>query len=155
MVGEFEDVLAVPVQAVTEQKGRHYAFVKSGDEFEVRKVKVGNNNDKFIEITSGLSEGDEITLDARERALEAIQKDQDAFKPDSLTEDEEEADQGEEDAMEEKASDDGKAAGDEDVTKPEMKEGSADKQETPKVKSEVMVAPVTMSESTVMPVVAE
>ncbi len=87
MVGEFNDVLAVPVQAITEQRGRHYAFVKKGDEYESRKVKVGHNNDKFIEVVSGLSEGEEITLDARERALEEIQKNQDAFEPGGLTED--------------------------------------------------------------------
>ena len=90
LVGEYENILAVPVQAVTEQRGRHYAFVKVGDEFETRKVKVGHNNDKFIEVVSGLSEGDEIALDARERALEAAQKDQDAFQPDGLTEEDEE-----------------------------------------------------------------
>ena len=133
MVGEYEDVLAVPVQAVTEQRGRHYAFVKNGDEFETRKVKVGHNNDKFIEVTSGLSEGDEITLDARERALEAIQKDQDAFEPGGLTEDEEEQGDGEE-------------QGDDDDAKSDMEE-SAEEKEEPQEKTEVIAVPAKVAKT--------
>jgi HlyD family secretion protein len=75
-VGKYPDVLLVPVQAVT-QKGRtHYAFRQNGeDAYEAREIQVGESNSKYIQIKSGLAEGDRIALDARIRALKLFGKD--------------------------------------------------------------------------------
>jgi HlyD family secretion protein len=71
LVNQLDDVLLVPVQAVTESEGQHCIYVKNGSGFERRPIKVGENNDKFVEIKSGLEAGEQVALDARARlALE-------------------------------------------------------------------------------------
>jgi RND family efflux transporter MFP subunit len=69
-VGEFKDVVAVPVQAVTEKGRKHFVFVGTdgSDEFERRAVKIGESNHKHVQIKSGLSEQEIVALDARVRA---------------------------------------------------------------------------------------
>lgn len=69
LVNELTDVLAVPVQAVTERRREKYAYVQVGDKFERRTVKVGDTNDKLVQILEGLSEGEAVALDARKRGL--------------------------------------------------------------------------------------
>jgi RND family efflux transporter MFP subunit len=64
--GEVPDVLLVPVQAVAENEGKHYAYVK-GSGIERREVEVGETNEKFVEVKSGLEEGEKVVLDARSR----------------------------------------------------------------------------------------
>lgn len=57
------NVVAVPLQAVTSIKGEQVCFVgKEGHEPEKKRVEVGLYNDKFIEIKSGLKEGDDLLL---------------------------------------------------------------------------------------------
>jgi len=68
-VNHLPNVLAVPVQAVAEVKGRHYAYVASGGNVERREVTVGENNEKFVEVRQGLQEGESVCLDARARAM--------------------------------------------------------------------------------------
>jgi RND family efflux transporter MFP subunit len=71
-VAEIPNVLLVPVQAVSDQGGKHCAYVSGKRGIVRRDVDVGDNNDKFIEIRGGLAENEEVTLDARARvALEA------------------------------------------------------------------------------------
>ncbi|MBI5758419.1 MAG: efflux RND transporter periplasmic adaptor subunit [Planctomycetales bacterium] len=67
LVNRLSDVLVVPVQAVAEHAGSHVLFVIADDTLERRTVVVGENNDQFIQITSGLSVGDRVALDARAR----------------------------------------------------------------------------------------
>jgi HlyD family secretion protein len=69
MVKTLNDVLMLPVQAVTEKEGVHYSYVVTSSGTERRVVEVGDNNDKFVEIKSGLSEGDQVTMDARSRIV--------------------------------------------------------------------------------------
>jgi RND family efflux transporter MFP subunit len=66
-VNELPDVLMVPVQAVGQVERQHVCFVAVGGGFERRAVTVGENNDKFVEIKEGLSEGEKVALDARAR----------------------------------------------------------------------------------------
>jgi putative ABC transport system permease protein len=67
MVNHLPDVLYVPVQAVTQRGKQHVAYVKVGSRIERRDVTVGENNDKYIEIKDGVSEGDVLLMDARAR----------------------------------------------------------------------------------------
>jgi RND family efflux transporter MFP subunit len=66
---EIPDVLLVPVQAVAQNEGQHIAYV-IGHKGVVdrREVEVGENNEKFVQIVSGLSEGEKVALDARARS---------------------------------------------------------------------------------------
>jgi RND family efflux transporter MFP subunit len=66
------DALLVPVQAVTEYEGKPVCYVKSGRSTERREVEVGESNDQHLQIVGGLSEGDEVALDARSRAAAEV-----------------------------------------------------------------------------------
>ncbi len=65
-LAKYVDVLNVPVASVVELKDGFYCFVKTGAKPERRKVKLGDSNDNFVVIESGLSEGEQIFLNARE-----------------------------------------------------------------------------------------
>lgn len=64
---QLPDVLLVPVQAVAELEGQHYSYVVNGKGVERRPVKVGENNEKYVEVREGLEEGEQVALDARAR----------------------------------------------------------------------------------------
>ncbi len=66
-VNNLPGVLAVPVQAVAESKGKHFAYVHANGVIERREVTVGENNEKFVEVHGGLEEGEAVCLDARAR----------------------------------------------------------------------------------------
>lgn len=55
-------VLSVPIQAVTTFKGDHVCFVKRGSAVAPVTVTTGWFNDRFIEVISGLKEGDRVLL---------------------------------------------------------------------------------------------
>jgi len=67
-VNHLPAVLAVPIQAVVQRDGKHFAFVSTAAGIERREVTVGENNEKFAEVLSGLNEGEAVCLDARVRA---------------------------------------------------------------------------------------
>lgn len=52
-------VISVPAEAITEQMGKHFVFVRlSGHSYEKRMVETGRNNGLRVEIKSGLQTGD-------------------------------------------------------------------------------------------------
>ena len=55
-------VLSVPIQAVTTFNGEHSCFVKRGSAVVPIPVTTGWFNDRLIEVTSGLNEGDLVLL---------------------------------------------------------------------------------------------
>lgn len=55
------DVISVPVQAVSEQQGLHFVYVRLDEDcYEKRNVQLGNNNGKTVEIKKGLNPGEEV-----------------------------------------------------------------------------------------------
>ena len=56
------NALTVPLQAVTTVKGKQVCYVQNGDTLVPVPVTVGNFNDQFIEIRSGLKDGDLVAL---------------------------------------------------------------------------------------------
>lgn len=62
VIEELSDVITVPIQAVTTIDGEKVCFRHNGDEPEPIPVEVGKFNTKYIEIRSGLEEGDEVML---------------------------------------------------------------------------------------------
>ena len=69
MVKTLSQVMVVPLGAVAERKGLHYAFVEGKEgAIERRQIKVGDSNEKVIQVLEGLSEGEPVVLDARIRA---------------------------------------------------------------------------------------
>ncbi|MFW5653331.1 MAG: hypothetical protein ACOC0P_04730, partial [Planctomycetota bacterium] len=61
-VGRVDDVLAVPVQAVYPERGRHYVWVPEGNKFRRQWVQPGRASETMIEIASGLEAGDRVLL---------------------------------------------------------------------------------------------
>lgn len=55
------DAIVLPIDAITEQQGKHYVYVKLDDEcYEKRLVTLGNSDGSEIEILSGLTRKDEV-----------------------------------------------------------------------------------------------
>jgi HlyD family secretion protein len=57
------DVLAVPSSVVTLQNGHEHCYVVHKDHLELRPIKVGLRTAGALEITEGLTEGEEVLLD--------------------------------------------------------------------------------------------
>ena len=57
-----ESVLGVPPEAVARQDGREVCFVVHEDGLERRQVKLGHSTQNILEISEGLSEGEQIVM---------------------------------------------------------------------------------------------
>lgn len=66
LVSHLDDVVYVPVQAVTPGNGKEFCYVMDGSKPERREVVVGQFNDEFIEIKKGLKEGERVLLNPPE-----------------------------------------------------------------------------------------
>lgn len=64
IIREIQDVPIVPVQAISFQGGKTVARVVSELGTTIREVKIGGSNDRFVEITEGLTAGEEVLLDS-------------------------------------------------------------------------------------------
>jgi HlyD family secretion protein len=62
VVTNLVNALTVPLQSVTTVKGKQVCYVQNGNGMAPVPVTVGNFNDQFIEIRSGLNEGDQVAL---------------------------------------------------------------------------------------------
>jgi multidrug efflux pump subunit AcrA (membrane-fusion protein) len=62
VVSEREDVLLVPVNAVFERQGLPVCHVLGPFGSDTRRVELGETDDVFAEVRSGLEEGDRVTL---------------------------------------------------------------------------------------------
>jgi multidrug efflux pump subunit AcrA (membrane-fusion protein) len=62
IVARLEDVIAVPIQSVTNRNGRKYCYIAGSNSPEQREVTTGHFTDSFVEITSGLKPGEEILI---------------------------------------------------------------------------------------------
>ncbi|MDC8831548.1 efflux RND transporter periplasmic adaptor subunit [Alteromonas gilva] len=65
-VASNEEKLLVPMQAIYNQQGINYVFLRDGNRFSRQKIDIGSKNLHFVEVTNGLSEGDHIALSYRE-----------------------------------------------------------------------------------------
>jgi HlyD family secretion protein len=72
VVTNLVNALTVPLQSVTTVKGKQVCYVQNGNGLVPVPVTVGNFNDQFIEIRSGLKEGDQVALTPPAAASEDI-----------------------------------------------------------------------------------
>ena len=61
-LARYNDVLMIPVAAVVEQEDGFFCWVKTGDGTQRRGLELGDSDDQFIIVNSGLKEGDEVVL---------------------------------------------------------------------------------------------
>lgn len=62
LVASLADVVYVPVQAVSYFGSDQVVYVSSGGSVERRVIEVGDFSDSFIEVVSGIEEGEEVLL---------------------------------------------------------------------------------------------
>lgn len=62
IIDELKDVLIVPIQTVINQEGRKVCYVTTGSRVQRLEVQTGEFNNDFVEIKSGLAEGDKVLL---------------------------------------------------------------------------------------------
>jgi multidrug resistance efflux pump len=62
LVRSLEDVVYIPIQAVTYFDEKRVVYVFNRGRPERREIEVGTFSDSFIEVTSGLAEGEEVLL---------------------------------------------------------------------------------------------
>jgi RND family efflux transporter MFP subunit len=58
-----ENVLTLPLAAVFSEQGEHYVYIRNGDQFERRTVKIGVSDFFRTEIQSGVAEGETVALE--------------------------------------------------------------------------------------------
>ncbi|MFO7936400.1 MAG: hypothetical protein R6V06_02195 [Kiritimatiellia bacterium] len=59
---ELKDVLNIPVEAVFEEEGDYFVYMRSGEKFSRQIVELGKSTDKYVHILKGLNAGDEVCL---------------------------------------------------------------------------------------------
>lgn len=64
VVTNLQQVITIPIQAVTTVKGQQVCYVQRGEKDVPVAVEVGLFNDRMIEIRKGLAEGDHVLLSA-------------------------------------------------------------------------------------------
>ena len=73
VAGNYDNLLAVPVGALTEKDGRAFTFVSADNAILPREVKLGRTTHSFVEIVEGLEEGELVLLDAYVRGLTELE----------------------------------------------------------------------------------
>jgi HlyD family secretion protein len=70
-IGNYEDMLAVPIGAVTEHFQKSYIYVREGvGAITRRMITIGRTTHSYVEVVEGLKEGEVVMLDAYQRGLE-------------------------------------------------------------------------------------
>jgi multidrug efflux pump subunit AcrA (membrane-fusion protein) len=64
------DVLAIPAKAVQRERGKSVVYVSAGGPPEARELKVGWRDGAWIEVVSGLEEGQTVFLEPPRRQQE-------------------------------------------------------------------------------------
>ncbi len=74
LVDSLEDVVYVPLQAITYYDDQRVVYVKRGTRAERRDVEVGTFSEQFIEITSGLQQGEDVLLLPPQQSLADVSR---------------------------------------------------------------------------------
>jgi RND family efflux transporter MFP subunit len=62
IIEELKNVISVPIQTVVNRQGKKICYVETGTRPQLREVETGAFNDNFVEIKSGLAEGEKVLL---------------------------------------------------------------------------------------------
>ncbi len=68
------NMLLIPVRASFDRNGKPAVYLQIGKNFVVRPIQVGKKNDEDIIVTSGLKEGDIVTLESPAEAAKRARK---------------------------------------------------------------------------------
>ena len=78
VLANYTDVLKVPVAAIVESTDGYLCWIRKNGQIEKRKVTLGDTNDEYTVVESGLSEGDDVVLNPLSHLKQA---EQEALKP--------------------------------------------------------------------------
>ena len=78
MVKSLPNVIYIPIQAVSESGGKRVVYVSKTTGYEKRPIETGEFNQEFIEVKSGLTEGEFVLLRAPEEERLKEQKNESA-----------------------------------------------------------------------------
>jgi HlyD family secretion protein len=81
-----KDILCVPVQAIVQRRNDTWCYVAENNRLKRQSVKLGQTNDKFVQVCEGLSEGDQLVLNPSAILSEAAEE-QRQIGPDAKTKD--------------------------------------------------------------------
>ena len=59
---QLKNTLSIPVQAVFPEGGDNYCYLFDGHQFRKEKITIGNQNEDFVQVISGLKDGDRVSL---------------------------------------------------------------------------------------------
>lgn len=62
VVDQVPNAILAPISAVHEKDGKTFCYIKNGDKFSTKEVKIGKTDNKDVEILSGLSKGETVLL---------------------------------------------------------------------------------------------
>ncbi len=68
VINQLEDILYVPVQSIEVENDQHFCYVNDGSTLQRREVKTGAFNDEFIEVVSGINQGESVALTIPKKA---------------------------------------------------------------------------------------
>ena len=71
ILAEHVDVLTIPVAAVVETNGVYHCWVKEGNQTQKRVLDVGDSDDEFMVVKTGVKAGDKVVLNPRAYIEEA------------------------------------------------------------------------------------
>ena len=72
LVGDRQDVVRVPINAVFENDGMTLVNVLRGRRVEARQVELGEQNRRFVEVMAGVAAGDRVTLVGDTPVVDAV-----------------------------------------------------------------------------------
>jgi hypothetical protein len=73
IVAELKDVVTVPIQTVSLHEGVECCYVLNGDGIELRAVKLGLANDKYVVVESGVKENEGVLLHPPDESTKALE----------------------------------------------------------------------------------
>jgi len=59
---QLKNALSIPVQAVFPEGEDHFCYFFDGKNFRKEKIDIGNQNEDFVQVISGLKDGDRVSL---------------------------------------------------------------------------------------------
>lgn len=83
LVKQLNDVVHIPLQAVSLVNGKQICYVVKGGRSEAREIMAGDFNDEFIEVKSGLKAGEKVLLNAPDSEKRDEQSPEEKTKPES------------------------------------------------------------------------
>lgn len=65
LIKDKTDVLTIPLEAINDDNGQSFIWLKVGDKLEKRNIKIGIETDTRVEVLEGLNQNDQVVIKKR------------------------------------------------------------------------------------------